>query len=194
MSNVRRMAGMMVLVAALIYGGFLVGRAIPHGSAPPSYHAALATGSTSVPVGLAPGDEAPNFSLQSTTGQVVTLSSLRGHPVWLNFWATWCPWCKKEIPEIVQVKAQYGSQIDIYGIDEEQAKSTVVTYMGAKQMNYPVLLDSTGTVAGNYGIQDFPTSVFITAQGRIAGVYTGAFATRGLMDPYLAEILPSPTR
>lgn len=192
MGNVRRMAGMLVLVAALIYGGFLVGRAIPHGSAP-SHHITLATGSTVVPVGLAPGDEAPNFSLQSTTGQVVTLSSLRGHPVWLNFWATWCPWCKKEIPEIVQVKAQYGSQIDIYGIDEEQAASTVVAYMDAKQVNYPVLLDTTGTVAGNYGVQDFPTSVFITAQGRIAGVYTGAFATRALMDPYLSEILPSST-
>jgi peroxiredoxin len=91
------------------------------------------------------------------------------------------------------VKAQYGSQIDIYGIDEQQSESTVVAYMDAKQMNYPVLLDTTGTVAGNYGVQDFPTSVFITAQGRVAGVYTGAFASRALMDPYLAEILPSST-
>ncbi|MHB1957313.1 MAG: TlpA family protein disulfide reductase [Sulfobacillus sp.] len=187
MSNKRRVAGMAVMVAAFVYGGFLVGRSIPHRSA--AHHTALASAQTSVPVGLAPGDQAPNFSLSSTQGQLVTLSSLRGHPVWLNFWATWCPWCKKEIPEIIQVKQQYGTGIDIYGIDEEQAQATVVQYMQSKHMNYPVLLDSQGIVAGTYGVQAFPTSVFINANGRIAGVYTGAFLSRSQMDPYLASIM-----
>lgn len=185
----RRWSGMGVLVLAFVYGGFLVGRALPHHRRAPT-DASLAQGRAVAPVGLAPGDVAPNFTLSTTTGQTLSLKSLRGHPVWLNFWATWCPWCKKEIPELVRVKNQYGAAIAIYGVDEQQTRSQVVDYMSQAQMNYPVFLDTSGAVAGTYGVQYYPTSVFIGSDGHIAGIYTGALLSRSAIDPFLKAILP----
>ncbi len=177
-----------VLALAFLYGGFLVGRALPHHGHVPG-EASLAQGRAVAPVGLGPGDIAPNFTLASTTGKLVSLKSLRGHPVWINFWATWCPWCKKEIPEIVRVKKHYGPALDVYGIDEQQTKNEVARYMATTHLNYPVLLDQSGSVAGTYGVQYYPTSVFIGPTGHIVGIYTGAFLTRGALDPFLKAII-----
>ncbi|WP_171822610.1 TlpA family protein disulfide reductase [Sulfobacillus thermosulfidooxidans] len=197
MVSLKRVAGWGVLFGAFIYGGYIVGHSTAHPTATPKPHTSTASqattqASTSAGTpqsGLVPGQFAPNFTLKTTQGNTVTLAQLRGHPVWLNFWATWCPWCKKEIPEIEQVKSQYGNRIDIYGVAIQQPASTVTQYMIAKKMNYPVLLDSQGSVAASYGVQYLPTSVFISSSGKILAVYTGAFLSRQAMAPYLHELL-----
>ncbi len=187
--NWRRWSGTGVLALALVYGGFLVGRVVVHQSQDPSGRM-LAQGHAAVTVGLSPGDVAPNFMLISTSGQTVSLRSLKGHPVWINFWTTWCRYCNQEVPEIVEIKKQYGSALDVYGIDEQQAKATVVDYMAAKHVNYPVLLDTSGVVAGSYGVEYYPTSVFIGPGGHIAGVYPGAILSRAVIYPFLKAIMP----
>ena len=186
--NWRRWTGIGVLMLGFLYGGVLVGRSIPHPANVPK-DASLAEGHAVAPVGLAPGDLAPNFTLNTTTGKTVSLKSLRGHPVWINFWATWCPWCRKEIPEIVRAKQQYGSALDVYGVDEQQTQRQVAAYMAGMHMNYPVLLDTSGSVAGDYGVQYYPTSVFIGPNGHIAGIYTGALLSPGTLAPFLKGII-----
>lgn len=201
MLDPRKVAGVAVLLAGFGLAGFLVERSVAgHGSASkpvstaatvPSASAA-SSASAATGVGLSPGNIPPDFTLSTTTGQLVTLSALRGHPVWLNFWATWCPWCKQEIPLIESVKAQYGSGIDIFGVDIQEPLPTVTAYMTLKNMNYPVLLDKTGAVAASYGVQGLPTSVFIGASGRVVAVYTGAFLSKATLDPYLQQLLNTP--
>lgn len=176
MAGWRKVATAVVLAGAVGYGGFVVGSALHKNSANASSTAsATQTASASEGVtGLAPGDLAPNFTLTTTSGQTVSLASLRGHPVWLNFWATWCTWCQKEIPIVEQAQGQYRGKMAIYGVDVQEPLSKVLPYMAAKRMNYPVLLDSQGSVAASYGVQGLPTSVFISASGKIVTIYTGA--------------------
>ncbi|WP_242968670.1 TlpA disulfide reductase family protein [Sulfobacillus sp. hq2] len=186
----KRWAGWIVLLAALIYAGFLVGRGTkPHTVAAPKTKS-TASASTAQ-YGLTAGQFAPNFTLTTTAGQTVSLASLRGHPVWLNFWATWCPWCNKEIPQIEKVQASYAGRIDIYGVDVQQSQATVAQYMKAKGVNYPVLLDTQGAVAAAYGVQGLPMSVFIGPHGRIRAIYSGALLSPQSIAPYLHKLLAS---
>ncbi len=194
MVSVKRWAGWGVLLAALIYAGFIIGRAVqparPQVAAVKTVKEAKTSAGPSQ-YGLSPGQFAPNFTLETTTGKVVTLADLRGHPVWLNFWATWCPWCKKEIPQIETVQKDDGSTIDIYGVDIQQSAATVSQYMTAKQMNYPVLLDTQGSVAAAYGVEFLPTSVFIAPSGKILAVSTGALISPKDVAPYVQKLLHS---
>lgn len=192
MSATKRWAGWAVLLAALIYAGFLIGRTAParHPEAAAKTPRRQASVAASTPqYGLSPGQFAPNFTLTDTKGQSVTLSDLRGRPVWLNFWATWCPWCNKEIPQIESVEDEYAGRIDIYGVDVQQSQSTVAQYMAAKAVNYPVLLDSQGAVAASYGVQGLPMSVFIGPHGKIRAVYSGALLSPASIAPYLHKLL-----
>lgn len=192
MSATKRWAGWAVLLAALIYAGFLIGRTAParHPEAAAKTVRRQASVAASTPqYGLSPGQFAPNFTLTDTKGQSVTLADLRGRPVWLNFWATWCPWCNKEIPQIANVEDAYAGRIDIYGVDVQQSQSTVAQYMAAKRVNYPVLLDSQGAVAASYGVQGLPMSVFIGPHGKIRAVYSGALLSPASIAPYLHKLL-----
>ncbi len=162
-----------------------------HGTRASSGTSGTATATATATSGLQAGQFAPGFTLRTTTGARVSLSQLRGHPVWLNFWATWCPWCRKEIPELEKVQQEYGKQVDIYGVAVQQPQETVSQYMAQAHMNYPVLLDAQGSVAALYGIEFYPTSVFISPGGKILAVYQGAFLSEHNMRPYLQRLLHS---
>lgn len=214
MPSRKRIAGWAVLFGAFLYGGYLIGHratTVASGtfhttpnhvhkgartsssahstSHSGSHHSPLATASTAS--GLQVGQFAPGFTLRSTTGRTVSLSQLRGHAVWLNFWATWCPWCRKEIPELEKVEQRYGKQVDIYGVAVQQPQPTVSQYMTKIHVNYPVLLDSQGSVAAIYGVNFYPTSVFIGPNGKILAVHQGPFLSQKGIDPYLHELLHS---
>lgn len=172
----------LVLGGVVVYAGFLVGHA-RNGTRTAETH------SSAVSVGDQVGDLAPNFQLQTTTGQTVTLKSLRGHPVWLNFWATWCPWCKKEIPVVAEEYAQHHGAVDVVGVDVEEPSHTVKSYIKSHGLRYPVVLDSQGSVSASFGVTGLPTSVFIRPDGRIAEVYTGAIDTPMSAQKLLAPLL-----
>lgn len=174
----------LVSLAVLLFGIGGIGAIVGPGLFSPTHSAAA-----KAPVGLSPGDRPPNFTLQTSTGQTVSVRSLQGKPVWLNFWATWCPWCRKEIPLIEHVKSQYGHRIAIYGVDVQQSAAQVNHYRQIEKMNYPVLLDRTGSVAAQYGVRAFPTSIFIGRSGTIQAVYTGAFLNRAAMAPFIKQLV-----
>ncbi|MCY0864784.1 MAG: redoxin domain-containing protein [Sulfobacillus sp.] len=189
MGGTRQVLTMVVLAGALVYAGYLIGHRVRTATekTPPVATAAASTTST---VGVAPGDIAPNFTLTTSTGQTVTLSQLRGHPVWLNFWATWCPYCNKEIPIVEQEAVTHQGQLDVVGVDVEESASKVNTFMTAHHMTYPVVLDSQGAVSASYGVTGLPTSVFIRPDGRVGALYTGAILSVSQANQMLAQILP----
>jgi len=122
--------------------------------------------------GLAINQTAPNFKLKTLDGKEVQLSDYRGKKVILNFWATWCPPCKAEIPHMEKYykKQAKDDGVEILAVnltksdkDEEYIRDFVKSY----DMTYPVLLDEDGEQQKQYEIVTIPTTFFIDKNGRI---------------------------
>lgn len=185
--RLQKILTILILAMAAGFAGYLLA---PMAQAPnqPAHvsllHSAVASAS-----GLAVGDTPPNFTLQDINGRSVTLSHLRGHAVWINFWATWCPWCKSEMPDMEKMHQQYGNKILIYGIDFQESRKVVDTYLQQHGIHYDVLLDKTGAVATAYDITGLPESIFIAPDGRITAVHLGALLTIGDMKTLINQTL-----
>lgn len=127
--------------------------------------------------GLIPGMLAPKVILEDTHGNTHSLSSLNGNVVFLNFWATWCPPCRAEIPEMVRFYDKYGGEdIEILAVNlfqSEEGKEPVRQFVGRYGITFPVLLDKKGLVAGRYEIEAVPTTYVIGPKGLIAAKKTG---------------------
>lgn len=122
-------------------------------------------------------DSALSFSLQDIKGQTVSLDvALKNNKaVLLNFWATWCPPCREEIPELIRLQNEYGkSGFTVLGIDVGESPAKVSTFMNKMGMNYPVLLDRDQAVAARYRIVGIPTSYLVSSEGKIIGEYHAA--------------------
>jgi cytochrome c biogenesis protein CcmG, thiol:disulfide interchange protein DsbE len=135
---------------------------------------ALFTGSCAV----SQSKDAPNFSLQNSSGKYVELAKLKGKPVVVNFWATWCPPCKAEIPGFQKVYGKYHSKgLEIVGISlDEKGWSVVKPFVEKSKITYPVVLDN-GDVAAKYGdIRSIPTTFFIDKKGKIVDSHVGYMA------------------
>lgn len=175
-----------VVAAAVAYSGFLVRQSVHAHKASATPTVASKGGAQE---GYLPGDIAPNFSLVTTKGTKVSLASLHGHAVWLNFWATWCPHCRQELALLEKEHQQHGSQLVIVGVDMEQSRSKVQTFAAARGLTYPVALDVQGSVSAAYNVHGLPTSVFIAPDGTIKAVRAGAITSPTLAQHYLNLIL-----
>lgn len=138
------------------------------------------------------GVEAPAFTLPDTGGQPVTLASLKGKVVAVNFWATWCGPCQEEIPDLAKVYAAHRSKcFEMLGVAEESgARDEVVAVATKLGVNYPVLLDDEGKAGDAYKIPGYPRTFLIDVDGRIRKVFEGAVERDELekaLTPLLAE-------
>jgi peroxiredoxin len=114
-----------------------------------------------------PGRGAPDFVLTDLQGHPVKLSDLRGKAVVLNFWATWCPPCKQEIPWLVDLQKRYGAQgLQIVGVSMDDGDpKDVVKFAAENSINYPILFGQ-DKVAEQYGGIDYlPTTFYIDRNG-----------------------------
>ena len=133
------------------------------------------------------GQPAIDFALLNLTGQQVWLSDLRGKLVILTFWATWCPPCRTEIPELNNVYRNLKVEgIEILAIDVRESPDVVNEFIQDMGMNYPVLLDSHGYVTYAYGVRGIPTSFFIDRQGILRDMRMG-----GVTEEMIRSILES---
>ncbi|MHB1626941.1 MAG: TlpA family protein disulfide reductase [Bacilli bacterium] len=146
------------------------------------------------PQSVAPiaGHVAPDFTLTDLQGRSVTLSSLRGRPVFINFFASWCPPCKAETPDLVSLYQRYGKHVRFIGVDMTPGDTLagVHYYVQAFSVPYPVLLDRTGAVETTYGVIDIPTSFFITSSGVIMSRIVGLMSP-AVMRAQFAKLLSS---
>lgn len=118
---------------------------------------------------------APDFTLTDVDGETVQLSALRGRPVVLNFWATWCPPCRKEMPALENLWQQYKrGEIIVLGVDEGEKAVTVTQFArGVVDTTFPLLLDTDREIGTQYGVRAFPSTYFIDADGRIQDIKVG---------------------
>jgi peroxiredoxin len=133
---------------------------------------ALLIASTAQAADLKPysGEPLPDFTLSDMEGRAHTLSSYRGKVVMLNFWATYCGPCIKEMPSMQRLKGKLADRpFDILAIDMAEEKADVEAFMQRHkiQVNFPILLDSEGTVIEQWMVSAVPTTFIIDPQGKI---------------------------
>ena len=157
--------------------------------------AASAAGAQSVKT----GSRAPEIDLPTLTGGRVKLSALRGHPVVVTFWQTWCPSCRTEFPELVAAQAAYGpSGLYVVAVnDPTQEHSSgdgekhVRLFADEFAVPFQVALDKRGRTRDKYGILTLPTTLFIDSAGVVQSVNMGP-TDRGQLDRGIATILSRP--
>ncbi len=115
------------------------------------------------------GDAAPDFNLTSLSGEEVRLSDLRGKVVIVNFWASWCPPCREEIPSLVTLNtAMAGKNFRLLAISiDKDGKNAIAPFFNKLGINLPTLFDSNGSVGKRYGITGVPETFIVDGQGII---------------------------
>jgi len=125
--------------------------------------------------GPAPADEiAPDFTLNDASGKPVKLSDFRGKVVLLNFWATWCPPCRVEIPWFMEFQQTYGDRdFVVLGISLDDGWKSVKPYVDANNINYRVMIGDDNITARYGGVSSLPATFLIDRSGRIASSHVG---------------------
>jgi len=178
LQNTRQWYGLMAVVLILGVGWIWVSRV---------------TKPAAVPQALSPapqvGHPAPDFTLPILEGLPMRLSDLRGHPVIINFWATWCPPCRAELAEIQAVHEQYADQgLVVLGVDVREDIPTVSAFVKEIGLTYPILLDM-GLASNDYLVRLLPTTFFVDRQGIIRAVYSGPM-NAAILEERLRSIYP----
>jgi peroxiredoxin len=140
-----------------------------------------------------PGNTAPAFSLKTLDGATASLSDYAGHPVLINFWASWCKPCRVEMPFIIsahQAHQQAGLAVLAINLsDQERSTKDIRTFQAEFQMPFPVLLDNKGKARKLYQLRGVPTSVFVGSDGVVRSVHPGPIS-EAVLEQRLSEILP----
>ena len=141
-----------------------------------------------------PGNTAPPVSLETLDGAAVSLSDYAGHPVLINFWASWCKPCRIEIPFLISAyEAHQQAGLVVLAInltDQEGSTKDVRGFQAEFQMPFPVLLDKKGKARKLYRLRGVPTSVFVGSDGVVRSVHPGPISEAVLRER-LNEILPA---
>jgi cytochrome c biogenesis protein CcmG/thiol:disulfide interchange protein DsbE len=132
-------------------------------------------------------EPAPEFSLERLGGGEIALADLRGRPVVVDFWATWCGPCKDSIPVLVEFQKKYAGRVQVLGVSVDWEREAVAPFVEAQGMNYPVLFGDE-SLALDYGAPGFPALFVIDAQGRIAEAHVGV-TTLPELEAALAPLL-----
>ncbi|MEK7248151.1 MAG: TlpA disulfide reductase family protein [Chloroflexota bacterium] len=164
----RPAAGALRNIVATIFVGIAIIGLVWYFDSPETAGSSQAITLTAVASGPAPkvGKEAPDFRVQGLDGQFYQLSDFRGKPVWINFWASWCPPCRAENPDIQAVyEANKADGLVVLGIAIGEDDGTVRGYAGRTNLTYTIGLDRGTDIAAAYRIVGIPTHFFIDRDG-----------------------------
>jgi len=144
------------------------------------------------------GDSAPDIKLQNLSAETVQLSDLAGRAVVLNFWATWCPPCRREMPLLDELQKAYGEKgLSVIGLDLNESPELVKNYINAVDVSYPIWVDAPQGIPGydrtqeifsRFGGVGLPTTIFIDRAGVIRRIYVGELS-RGFLQYQVENIL-----
>lgn len=153
----RSLIANLVAVAALVAVGLLAVNALSNRAAPSERPEV--------------GRLLPAFALARLEGGRVTDADLRGKPAFLNFWATWCPPCKREMSDIQEIHDQYGGEIDVLLINFGESPAMVRSFLEENSLSMPVALDEDMQLMARWQLPYLPTSIFIDRDGHVCKIH-----------------------
>ena len=172
------LAAGLALIAASLFGFWWLGRG-----------ASLQPAAANSPA--MQGKPAPDFALPDINGKMVRLSDLRGQVVLINLWATWCPPCRAEMPDLAAIYNEYKVQgFVVLGVDDQERKETVLDFLAHNPLPYAILLDPDSRVARAYGTSFLPASFLVDRRGILRVSYPGQTnraKLEAMIKPLLAE-------
>ncbi len=133
------------------------------------------------------GSRAASFALKTLEGEPVALDQTRGKVVVLDFWATWCPPCREELPSIEKLRVEFAGQVQFFGVNDEDS-GTVKDFLRKHKYELPVLMDTKRQVDRQYGISAIPTMFIIDKQGVIREHFIGSRSEAKLRQAILAVV------
>lgn len=146
---------------------------------------------TAQPSGPRPevGKPAPEIEGRTLDGNVVKLSELRGHPVWITFWATWCPPCRAENPDIKAAYLEHqGEGLVVLAVNLGEEQATVRDYVQRTGLPFPIALDGDSSISATYRIVGIPTHFFVDANGIVREQRIGSMSKKTI-DKKLAALI-----
>lgn len=135
---------------------------------------------------------APDFSLPTLSGETVTLSSLRGRPVLVNLWASWCQPCRAEMPAIQRVYAEYQDQgfvVLAVNATNQDSLNAVQPFIEELGLTFPILIDADGVVSNLYELRALPTSYFVDGNGVIQDMVIGGPMSEALLRVRVQQLM-----
>ena len=130
------------------------------------------------------GVQAPDFTGELIDGTSITLSELQGKPVIINFWATWCGPCVKEMPAFERLKDDFGDKIGIIAVNCGDEAGTVKDFMEENGYTFPVVLDEEYSISMLYPTNSIPYTVVVDAEGKVTHISTGALDADTMYERY----------
>lgn len=138
-------------------------------------------------VGISIGKTAPNFELQSLEGKSVRLSDFRGKNIILNFWASWCPPCREEMPEFQRIYTENAENLVVIGVNLQESKENAESFVKKLDITFPILLDPNAKVKDMYNVFTQPVTYFIDSNGKIVDKKFGPLTTEEI-DEKIAKM------
>ena len=133
---------------------------------------------------------APDITLKAVTGEAYDLHALKGKVVLVNFWATWCPPCRAEMPAIEQVyQAKREQGFFVLAVDMQESGSLVTQFAQQLELTFPLLMDSDGSVARRYHVGALPTTFLVDRKGIIRDMVIGGPLTRAAIEGKIGALL-----
>lgn len=120
------------------------------------------------------GQIAPDFTLKSTQGENLRLAEQRGQVIVINFWASWCAPCRKEMPVLQTFHDKYKDLgVEVWGVNVEQENQAGRDFLADLNLNFPIFFDTSNQISANYQVEAMPTTVIVDRSGQVRYVFRG---------------------
>ena len=127
---------------------------------------------------------APDFELEDLNGNMIKLSSLQGKKVIINFWATWCGYCVKEMPDLMKLQEEYKDDLVVLYVNVGESKEDVVKFVNKESLSGTIVLDTDTIVASTYGVSSFPSTLALNQKGEVVAARVGMMEYDTMLQMY----------
>jgi len=128
---------------------------------------------------------APDFALEGMDGENYRLSDFQGKKVMINFWATWCPYCVKEMPDLSKLAQEYSEELVVLAINVDESQSKIQKFLDENpEIDLNILVDPKGKTAGTYGANALPLTIAINSDGSVETGYPGMLNYEQMVGMY----------
>ncbi|WEK55652.1 MAG: redoxin domain-containing protein [Candidatus Cohnella colombiensis] len=175
MGRYRKVVQYFILIGVLLIGGYAIGNSLFTSSA-----------------ALKKGDKPPSFRLADLNNEAHDWSQYEGKPVIINFWGTFCPPCRDEMPALQAQYEKWKSEgLELVGINLSEDRLMVKRFINLVGVDFPILLDNDRKTEKRYGLKNYPTTLFVGRDGKIQDVVIGGPLSELQIEQHIIKLMKS---